>query len=492
MSTLPSQHVVEDAHRVTVTVNDRTEYAGTVHGLDAVFDLAVVSICCGDFRTLPFSDDVNLPVGSEVVNVGYALGFDGAATVTRGIVSAVRYDQDKRAHFIQMDASMNPGNSGGPMLSLDGVVLGINSFTYGDGLGFAISGRDVLEVLPILKNTPPIAPMPTPTAVPLEQVLLFGPVDDSIDLENEDDYGAYSSGVWLRDVDIEVTFQNRMGTSESGVFFRSTGTSIYYVGVDWNAGVYRFNLWQDGRSWGEWVDVEAEAINTLPTGSNHIRVIASAGVGLLFINGLYVSSIDLGDRQGYGDIGLWSFRLEDSNVPETQFENFTVRRARALLHGPEDGEIKHTDDGFIDEHLASVQTEDGVIEATFWNPYATSVGPWSSGFIFRGDELRKQFHFVVITSDGYYLHDVRLASEADDRRLIEFHSSINTGAGEKNHILVSATGNTGALYINGQHIGNLDLGGLTGGGSVSAIASYFPGHGIAGYPTRFENFTVWP
>ena len=114
-----NEHVVEGQSRVNVTVNDSTTYNGTVLGIDAVRDLAVVSICCGDFTALEFGDAAALEVGDEVVSIGYALGsrIQGSATVTKGIVSALRWDPDRSAYVIQSDAAINPGNSGGPMLS---------------------------------------------------------------------------------------------------------------------------------------------------------------------------------------------------------------------------------------------------------------------------------------------------------------------------------------------------------------------------------------
>ena len=86
-------------------------------------DLAVVSICCGRFHTLPFGDASRLEPGDEVVAIGYALGLSGEATITRGIVSAMRYVPDYRSDVIQTDAAINPGNSGGPMLSMAGEIL---------------------------------------------------------------------------------------------------------------------------------------------------------------------------------------------------------------------------------------------------------------------------------------------------------------------------------------------------------------------------------
>ena len=125
---ITNQHVVDDNSRVTVTVNDLTQYNGSVLGVDTVRDLAVVSICCGRFETLSFGNAHLLQSGDEVVTMGYALGLQGEATVTKGIVSAVRYSSSHKSEVIQTDAALNPGNSGGPMLSLSGDILGINTF----------------------------------------------------------------------------------------------------------------------------------------------------------------------------------------------------------------------------------------------------------------------------------------------------------------------------------------------------------------------------
>ena len=115
-----NHHVVEGVAEVIVTVNDSATYDGTVHGTDPVRDLAVVSICCGRFHSLPFGDASVLEPGDEVVAIGYALGLSGQATITRGIVSALRYYSQRLSDVIQTDAAINPGNSGGPMLSMSG------------------------------------------------------------------------------------------------------------------------------------------------------------------------------------------------------------------------------------------------------------------------------------------------------------------------------------------------------------------------------------
>ena len=89
---LTNHHVIEGYASVRVTVWDAMTYAGQVQGVDPRRDLAVVRICCGSFTALPFGNARSLGAGSEVVAVGYALGISGSATVTKGIVSANRFD----------------------------------------------------------------------------------------------------------------------------------------------------------------------------------------------------------------------------------------------------------------------------------------------------------------------------------------------------------------------------------------------------------------
>ena len=170
---LTNYHVVEDDYRVEVQVSDGTGYSATLQGYDAYKDLAVLEICCSRFRSLPFKDATSLRSGSEVVAIGYPLGLFGSATVTSGIVSAVRYDPSHKAWVIQTDAPINPGNSGGPLLSATGEVVGINTYSLDwsssgrpiDGVGFAISEQTIKGVLQDLKQGGRVD-LPAPTAMP--------------------------------------------------------------------------------------------------------------------------------------------------------------------------------------------------------------------------------------------------------------------------------------------------------------------------------------
>ena len=86
---LTNYHVVESTRIVQVEVSDTSTYAAEVLGTDSVRDLAVLRICCGEFNALSFGNVSELNPGDEVLAMGYPLGLEGSATVTRGIVSAI-------------------------------------------------------------------------------------------------------------------------------------------------------------------------------------------------------------------------------------------------------------------------------------------------------------------------------------------------------------------------------------------------------------------
>ncbi len=172
---LTNYHVVEGANRIEAQLSDGSGYSATLRGYDAYKDLAVLEICCSRFRSLPFKDATTLKSGSEVIAIGYPLGLFGSATVTRGIISAVRYNSTHRAWVIQTDAPINPGNSGGPLLTPKGEIVGINTYSYDysasgrpvEGLGSAISEQTIRGALSSLKLGSRVGlPTPSPTATP--------------------------------------------------------------------------------------------------------------------------------------------------------------------------------------------------------------------------------------------------------------------------------------------------------------------------------------
>lgn len=140
---LTNAHVVQGAKQVTVKLHDRREYTAKVLGSDAMTDIAVLRIEAKGLPTVQLGDPKALRVGDPVLAIGSPFGFE--QTATQGIVSAKGRSLPGGAvvPFIQTDAAVNPGNSGGPLFDDAGRVIGINSQIYSrsggyQGLAFAI------------------------------------------------------------------------------------------------------------------------------------------------------------------------------------------------------------------------------------------------------------------------------------------------------------------------------------------------------------------
>lgn len=150
---LTNNHVVEDAARVVVTLDDGRQVEAKVIGADVLSDLAVLRIPGTGHPFVPLGKNVRLRVGEWVIAIGNAAALPGGPTVTVGVVSALGRTLEAGRQvtlydLIQTDAVINPGNSGGPLLNLQGELVGINTAvlrggnggeTPIEGIGFAIN-----------------------------------------------------------------------------------------------------------------------------------------------------------------------------------------------------------------------------------------------------------------------------------------------------------------------------------------------------------------
>jgi serine protease Do len=155
---LTNYHVIVDAAEVEVHLSDGRLISGVqVVGRDETTDLALLKIDADGLTAAVWGDSDKLEVGDEVLAVGNPFGLNG--TVTAGIISAKgRPAATSMAHhdFLQTDAAVNPGNSGGPLVDLHGDVVGINTAILGDtyrGISFAIPSQLAREVYDRLKAT---------------------------------------------------------------------------------------------------------------------------------------------------------------------------------------------------------------------------------------------------------------------------------------------------------------------------------------------------
>jgi serine protease Do len=148
---LTNQHVVEGASAVTVTLPSGEQRPATVVADDAQHDLAVLKIDASGLPALALGSTDGLDLGETVVAIGFALDLSGGPTITSGIISSLDRSIDVQGSngsgtarsyegLLQTDAALNHGNSGGPLVTLDGRVIGVN-VAGGDGvenIGFAI------------------------------------------------------------------------------------------------------------------------------------------------------------------------------------------------------------------------------------------------------------------------------------------------------------------------------------------------------------------
>ena len=199
-----NNHVIDHADIISVKLNDGREFKGRIIGTDPSTDLALVKIEGDDLPTIPVGDSDQLKIGEWVLAVGNP--FNMTSTVTAGIVSAKArslgvYNNGVES-FIQTDAAINQGNSGGALVTARGELVGINSVLYSptgsySGYGFAIPTSIMTKVVSDLKQF---------GAVQRAMLGIKGtPIDDDGQLMDEKtkqqvkDLGA-TEGVWVREV----------------------------------------------------------------------------------------------------------------------------------------------------------------------------------------------------------------------------------------------------------------------------------------------------
>src|SRR6266566_1136309 len=145
---LTNQHVIDGATRITIGLADGERFRGRVIGVDAETDLAVIKIDAGHaLPTMKFGDSTGVQVGDWVLAIGSPFGLE--QTVTAGIISKKERDSQFGTfqRFLQTDAAINRGNSGGPLVNMHGEAIGVNSqiaTQTGDynGIGFALPSNE--------------------------------------------------------------------------------------------------------------------------------------------------------------------------------------------------------------------------------------------------------------------------------------------------------------------------------------------------------------
>jgi S1-C subfamily serine protease len=143
---ITNAHVLSGAKYANVYTYDQKQYSSELIGYNLTTDIALLKIN-GDYDYLTFGDSDNIKIGEKVIAIGNPLGL--SFSVTQGIISSInRVGPNGMPEYIQTDAALNPGNSGGPLINTKGLVIGINNFKIsGENIGFALESNYIKETV---------------------------------------------------------------------------------------------------------------------------------------------------------------------------------------------------------------------------------------------------------------------------------------------------------------------------------------------------------
>lgn len=164
-----NNHVVDGAEKLEIILSNGTRLDGELVGADTYSDLAVIKIASDDITTVgQFADSATLTLGEPAIAIGSPLGSKYANSVTEGIISGLsrtvtsanEQGETVSTNAIQTDAAINQGNSGGPLINIQGQIIGINSSKITlsatqvtvEGMGFAIPSNDVIAIINQLES----------------------------------------------------------------------------------------------------------------------------------------------------------------------------------------------------------------------------------------------------------------------------------------------------------------------------------------------------
>lgn len=204
-------HVIQNAREVRVTLPSGKSYDAAVVGRDRLTDLAVIKIDAAGLPAAQFGDSDTLRVGDWVVAFGNALALKGGPTVTLGIVSArgrtADTDRGPLYDTIQTDAAINTGNSGGPLVNMNGEVVGVNTavLRQAQGIGFAVSSAVAAPVIESLiehgRVVRPLIGFSGDDVTPARASQFDLSVDEGVIVTHMDENGpAYRAGIRIGDV----------------------------------------------------------------------------------------------------------------------------------------------------------------------------------------------------------------------------------------------------------------------------------------------------
>lgn len=360
-------------------------------------------------------------------------------------------------------------------------------------MGFAISEQTVQQRIATLK-TARAAPTPTPTLRPPPTPVpwtsgSFGPVSGELRHNpSENTIKIRYANVHVSDFILSVNFINPYSPFTNpwdyGFIVRDSGpgptTRFIEVVVTsdrrWEV-LWRWGSNNEGHSI---ADGYLSNFDSRANGENRLWLAAIGSKGVLFVNGEFISMLDLSDVTGPGDVAVitGAFRGDEIAGAVTRFEDFRVDSIRQE-YGPANGKLEYARE-FISEQDSGVWARDIVAEAEFTSPPGAN---WSYGFLFRYPESNR-LEAVGVAGNNWWFHNT--IDVGDDE-----YTDVAKGRlrlGNRNHLLLFVIGDSGILIVNGEQVARLDLSHNLDYGRVSVMAGWFSSN--TGEPV-FENFNVW-
>ncbi|MCB8925813.1 MAG: serine/threonine protein kinase [Ardenticatenaceae bacterium] len=340
-----------------------------------------------------------------------------------------------------------------------------------------------------IANPPPPPPRSNLTAV-------FGPIDGTIPHDNDDFietvYADASPADFIMRAEIVNPYGPGTGGWDFGLIFRQSDVDSEMRLVVRSDGLWTLNDRTPGTdNFVQEGDV-ARQLNLDANGSNSFEMIAAGDVGFFFLNGEFISQLDLSAHTSSGDIALGTgfYGSDEINGQITPYRGFGLWPVN-LVYGPGNGELVHVIDDLIKLESANVDEVNFMVEATFTNPFAASVNDWDYGFSLRTNGSYK--YWLVVGSEGTWELADRQGSVDDEVTVGEGDLfNLNLGANETNHLRVIAWGNTGFFFVNDEFISKLDLSGNQDSGDIEVITAFYFDHEIEGEATGYADFNIIP
>ena len=503
-----NKHVVGSHKRVTVRIPGAGSYAGRVLGADAIADLAIVDIDGeGGFTVLDMGNSDDLSIGEDVVAVGFPLDdmLGGAPTITRGVASSIR--EFEGVEYIQTDAAVNPGNSGGPLFNGAGEVIGVNTFVIRDagwqggnieGINLAVSINELKERLPSLSAGESVARTPTPTpratATPQPDA-----VSESFHLQSgelpHDDDGLIESIIALNEVrnfDIDayfdVPYSAAVGNWSVGfIFRRASNSELSYIAVT-DDGQYSHYERRGGRD-AKLAGGFAPEWNASAGERNGVGLVVVESRGWLFINSLLVADLDVSGASERGSVEVATGLFAGDEVAgETTRLSDVAALTLARLHGPSSGTLTK-DSANIAVRRAGVNADFAYASAEFRTP--DNLESWSAGLMLRQRDNEDYLLFSVHSSTWWAAHH---ASLEEDWRILKdgFAPGIDSASPILNRLEAFYIGEVAVVYANGRRLAVVDIGvdAVPQSGDVAAAYGIY-GDADDRSVGRYENFVVY-